>query len=53
MRMTENDFDKVLEVNSKSVFIMKSHAQIVFLKQRFGSIINISSIVGLNGNIYN
>lgn len=50
MRMTENDFDKVLEVNLKSVFNMIKSCQTVFLKQRFGSIINISSIVGLKGN---
>ena len=50
MRMTENDFDKVLEVNLKSVFNMVKSCQAVFLKQRFGSIINISSIVGLKGN---
>ena len=50
MRMTENDFDKVLEVNLKSVFNMVKSCQTVFLKQRFGSIINISSIVGIKGN---
>tara|TARA_B100000953_G_scaffold211139_1_gene174305 strand:- start:3046 stop:3792 length:747 start_codon:yes stop_codon:yes gene_type:complete len=50
MRMSEEDFDKVIEVNLKSVFNMVKACQSVFLKQRSGSIINISSIVGLKGN---
>jgi len=50
MRMSEEDFDKVIEVNLKSVFNMIKACQSVFLKQRSGSIINISSIVGLKGN---
>ncbi len=50
MRMGEEDFDKVIEVNLKSVFNMIKAAQKTFLKQRRGSIINISSVVGLKGN---
>ena len=50
MRMSEEDFDKVIEVNLKSVFNMTKAFQRVFLKQRNGSIINISSIVGVKGN---
>ena len=50
MRMSENDFDKVIEVNLKSVFNMVKATQKVFLKKRSGSIINISSIVGVKGN---
>jgi len=50
MRMTENDFDKVIEVNLKSVFNMVKATQRTFLKNRSGSIINISSIVGVKGN---
>jgi len=50
MRMSEEDFDRVIEVNLKSVFNMVKACQSVFLKQRSGSIINISSIVGLKGN---
>ena len=50
MRMSEEDFDKVIEVNLKSVFNMVKACQSVFLKQKSGSIINISSIVGLKGN---
>ena len=50
MRMNEEDFDKVIEVNLKSVFNMVKATQRVFLKKRSGSIINISSIVGIKGN---
>ncbi len=50
MRMSEEDFDKVIEVNLKSVFNMVKACQKVFLKKRSGSIINISSIVGVKGN---
>ena len=50
MRMTEDDFDKVIEVNLKSVFNMVKAVQRTFLKNRSGSIINISSIVGVKGN---
>ncbi len=50
IRMTEDDFDKVIEVNLKSVFNMVKAVQRTFLKNRSGSIINISSIVGVKGN---
>ncbi len=50
MRMSETDFDKVINVNLKSVFNMVKAAQRVFLKKKSGSIINISSIVGVKGN---
>jgi 3-oxoacyl-[acyl-carrier protein] reductase len=50
MRMNEDDFDKVIEVNLKSVFNMVKATQRTFLKNRTGSIINISSIVGVKGN---
>ena len=50
MRMNEEDFDKVIEVNLKSVFNMVKAVQRIFLKNRKGSIINISSIVGVKGN---
>ena len=50
MRMTVDDFDKVIEVNLKSVFNMVKAVQRTFLKNRSGSIINISSIVGVKGN---
>ena len=50
MRMNEDDFDKVIEVNLKSVFNMTKAIQRTMLKQRFGSIINMSSVVGVKGN---
>lgn len=50
MRMSEEDFDKVIQVNLKSVFNMTKAAQKIMLKQRKGSIINISSVVGIQGN---
>tara|TARA_B100000945_G_C20418770_1_gene616602 strand:- start:2046 stop:2792 length:747 start_codon:yes stop_codon:yes gene_type:complete len=50
MRMSEDDFDKVIEVNLKSVFNMTKACQRVFLKNRKGSIINMSSVVGIKGN---
>ena len=50
MRMSEEDFDKVIAVNMKSVFNMTKSVQKIMLKQRHGSIINISSIVGIRGN---
>lgn len=50
MRMSEEDFDTVVDVNLKSVFNMTKAIQRSFLKQRSGSIINMSSVVGVKGN---
>ncbi len=50
MRISEDDFDKVIEVNLKSVFNMTKAVQRTMLKQRKGSIINMSSVVGVKGN---
>jgi 3-oxoacyl-[acyl-carrier protein] reductase len=50
MRINEEDFDKVIEVNLKSVFNMTKAVQRTMLKQRKGSIINMSSVVGVKGN---
>ena len=50
MRMSENDFDKVVQVNLKSVFNMTKAVQRTMLKQRNGSIINMASVVGVKGN---
>ena len=50
MRITEEDFDRVIEVNLKSVFNMTKAIQRTMLKQRHGNIINMSSIVGVQGN---
>ncbi len=50
MRMSEEDFDKVINVNLKSVFNMTKAVQKTMLKNRSGSIINMSSVVGVKGN---
>jgi len=50
MRMTEADWDLVIKVNLKSVFNLTKAVQKVMLKNRKGSIINMSSVVGVKGN---
>ncbi len=50
MRMSEEDFDKVIEINLKSVFNMTKAVQKIMLKNRKGSIVNMSSVVGVKGN---
>ena len=49
MRMGEEDFDKVMEINLKSVFNLTKAVLRPMLKQRSGSIINMSSVVGVKG----
>lgn len=51
MRMSEADFDSVININLKGTFFCLKHASTVMLKQRCGKIINISSVVGLTGNV--
>jgi 3-oxoacyl-[acyl-carrier protein] reductase len=51
MRISEEDFDKVIEVNLKSVFNMTKAVQKTMLKQRHGSIINMSSVVGVKKSV--
>ena len=50
MRISEEDFDNVIEVNLKSVFNMTKAVQRTMLKQRHGSLIHMSSVVGVKGN---
>lgn len=50
MRMTEDQWDAVISVNLKSVFNFTKAVQKTMLKQRSGSIINMSSVVGVSGN---
>lgn len=50
MRMSEEDFDRVVQINLKSVFNLTKAVQRTFLKARKGSIVNISSVVGVKGN---
>ena len=49
-QLSEEDFDKVIEVNLKSVFNMTKAVQRTMLKQRHGSLIHMSSVVGVKGN---
>ncbi len=50
MRMTEQQWDEVMDTNLKGVFSLTKAAQRPMLKQRAGSIINLSSVVGRSGN---
>ena len=50
MRMTEEQWDAVLTVNLKSVFNITKAILPVMLKQKYGSVINMSSVVGVSGN---
>ncbi|HRZ43533.1 MAG TPA: 3-oxoacyl-[acyl-carrier-protein] reductase [Bacteroidales bacterium] len=50
MRMSEEEWDMVIRVNLKSVFNLTKAVQKFMLKQRSGSIINMTSVVGVNGN---
>ena len=50
MRMSEEDFDAVMNINIKSVFNLTKAVLAPMLKQRKGSIINMSSVVGIKGN---
>ncbi len=50
LRISEEDFDKVIEVNLKSVFNLTKAVIRPMMKQREGSIINMSSVVGVKGN---
>ena len=50
IRMEEEDWDKVMNVNLKSTFLCTKAAARIMMKKRKGTIINISSIVGLMGN---
>ncbi len=49
MRMTEEQWDAVIDNNLKSAFNLTKHASTVMLRQKIGSIINITSIVGIKG----
>lgn len=51
VRMSEEDFDSVNTTNLKGTFNCSKHAAKVMFKQRSGCIINISSVVGITGNI--
>jgi 3-oxoacyl-[acyl-carrier protein] reductase len=50
LRLSENDWDKVLGVNLKGAFLCSKSCAKYMIKQRYGKIINISSIIGIVGN---
>ena len=50
LKMSERDFDDVVDINLKGAFNTIRHAAPIMLKQRSGSIVNITSVVGLYGN---
>lgn len=50
LRMSEEDFDAVIDVNLKGAWNMMKHIVPVMIKQRYGRIINMSSVVGMMGN---
>jgi 3-oxoacyl-[acyl-carrier protein] reductase len=50
MRLTEADWDLVIKVNLKSIFNLTKAVQRIMIKQRSGVIVNMSSVVGLDGN---
>ena len=50
MRMTEQQWDQVIQVNLKSAFNFTHAVTPVMMRQRSGSIISLSSVVGINGN---
>ena len=50
LRMSEEDFDDVIDTNLKGCFLFSKSCSAIMMKQRSGKIINIASIVGLQGN---
>ena len=49
-RLTEADWDSVIDTNLKGAFLMTKYAARGMIKRRWGRVINITSVVGLNGN---
>lgn len=50
MRMKEEDFDSVIDINLKGAFNCTKHVSAIMLRQRSGRVINISSVTGITGN---
>ena len=50
MRMSEEEFDKVIEINLKGTFLVTKAVTKYMMKKRQGSIINLASVVGVSGN---
>lgn len=51
MRMSAEDFDRVITVNLRSAFLVSKEASLIMMKARYGKIVNMSSIVGIQGNV--
>jgi 3-oxoacyl-[acyl-carrier protein] reductase len=51
IRMDEKDWDMVLDINLKGAFLVTKSAARIMMKQRYGRIVNISSVIGLTGNV--
>lgn len=51
MMTSEKDWDEILDTNLKGMFLCMQHATKMMMKQRGGKIINVSSIVGIEGNV--
>ena len=50
LRMKEKDFDDVLDVNLKGTFNTTKEVSSIMVRQKYGKIVNISSVVGISGN---
>ena len=50
MRTSAEDFDKVIAVNLRSVFLVSKEAMLLMMRKKYGKIVNIASIVGIRGN---
>lgn len=50
MRMKEQDFDDVINVNLKGTFNMTKNVMPFMMKKKYGKIVNVSSVVGISGN---
>ncbi|MCG8570450.1 MAG: 3-oxoacyl-[acyl-carrier-protein] reductase [Spirochaetes bacterium] len=51
MRMSADDWDKVIDINLRSVFLVTKEAVTMMMRAKYGRIVNMSSIVGLRGNV--
>lgn len=50
MRMSEEDFDRVIDINLRGTFLMMKEVSRIMMKKRYGRIINMASVSGLMGN---
>lgn len=50
MRMSEEEFDKVIQINLKGTYLVTKEVTKYMMKKRSGSIVNLASVVGVAGN---